>query len=82
MKLSLFFAKISLFCLCLTKALACTGQFVQANWTKSITDYAKILNKNQGRLTEGKGSVQLTSCTNKFRSAAFEIENIIYFLTK
>ncbi len=31
----------------------------------------------QGSLTEGEGSVQLTSCTNQFRSGPFYIVNII-----
>ncbi len=37
---------------------------------------------SNGTLTEGNGSVQLTSCTNSFRSAVFYIENIIYLFSK
>ncbi len=36
----------------------------------------------QGSLSEGEGSVQLTSFTNQFRSAAFYTENIIYLCYK
>ncbi len=36
---------------------------------------------NQGSLTEGEGSVR-SPCTNKFSSAAFTIEHIIYLCYK
>jgi hypothetical protein len=36
----------------------------------------------RGTLTEGEGSVQLTSLYYLFRLASFEIEHIIYFFTK
>ncbi len=50
-----------------------------AYWANSYA--SKNMNglPGQGTLTEGKGSVQLISLYKQFRSAAFEIENIIYF---
>ncbi len=36
----------------------------------------------QGTLTKGEGSVLLTYLYNKFKSAAFDIGNIVYFFTK
>ncbi len=54
-------------------ALAC-------HWTKNVNKAEELtyISIKIGRYSEGEGSIQ-SPCTNKFITAAFDIESMIYF---